>query len=73
MRRLKRVFAGILNLGLGVGAIWFAVAAYRAGRDLAPLTGELRGQDYAVIFALGGLGVVYLAIAYVFLVPSRRA
>ena len=37
MKRLKRVLAGIFSLGLGVSAIWLAVAAYRAGRDLAPL------------------------------------
>ena len=73
MKRLKRFLAGTLSLGLGAGAIWFAVASYRLGKDLAPLTGGLRGQDYAMFLALGGLGLALSAIAYVFLFRSPHA
>ena len=73
MNKLKRDLAGFVSLGFGFGAIWLAIASYQVGMDLAPVTGKLRGQDYAMIIALGGLGGIYLAIAYVFLFRSRRA
>ena len=73
MNKLKRDLAGLVSLGLGFAAIWLATASYRVGMDLAPVTGKMRGQDYAMIIALGGLGLIYLVIAYVFLVRSRHA
>jgi hypothetical protein len=73
MKRVKRILAGVASLGLGVGAIWFAVGLYRAGRNLAPLVGEMRASDYATIAAIAALGLIYLAVAYVFLLRAPRA
>jgi len=64
---LKRIVAGVSSLGAGAGAIWIAIAFYRVGTDFAPLTGGMRGQDYGMILALGGLGVLYVIIGYVLL------
>jgi hypothetical protein len=73
MERLPRVVKGIVSLVLGAGAIWLAVAGHRLGKEVAPLAGELRWQDYVQFLALGSLGVAFLAVAYVYLFRSPRA
>lgn len=73
MKNIKRVIAGVLSLILGSGAIYLATAFYRTGRDLVPLTGGLRGQDYAMFLTLGCMGVAFLTMAYVYLIRSPRA
>jgi hypothetical protein len=65
------VIIGSLSLVFGAGAIWFAAATYRAGQDLSPFTGGLRGQDYPMILTLTGFGVIYLIIGYVLIARSR--
>ena len=72
MKSRRRVLTGALSLVLGAGAIWFAAATYRAGQDLSPFTGGLRGQDYTMIVTLTSLGVIYLIIGYVFIARPRR-
>ena len=73
MNGFKRVLVGLLSVSLGLGAIWFAIASYRLSSDLTPLTGGLRGEDYAYFLALGGLGAALLAISYVLLFRQPRA
>ena len=51
---------------------WMAIASYRIGTDLAPFTGGMRGEDYAMSLALGGLGIVYVVIGYVFLTKANH-
>lgn len=73
MKPLKRVCAGVLALAFGTGALYLALGSYKAGRDLAPVTGPMTLQDYATVLALGGLGLAFLAVAYACLLRKRRA
>jgi hypothetical protein len=71
MKRLLRLLAGVVSLGVGTITAWFAVAFYQVGQ-LSPPDG-LPAVNYPVVLGFGALGIIFLALASVFLFRSARA
>ena len=71
MKRLLQLLSGVLSLGVGTITTWFALTFYQVGQHSPP--GGLPAVNYPVVLGFGALGIIFLALASVFLFRSVRA